>query len=198
MIRGSIRRNTVRIHSITRSNADLKSGGGSSPSANNLLPSQQQLPGEEEGEEDSRLVMFVDSILPECGKTLDEFIAASNITSEEETLRMVTRGFRIFDNIANTLCKMHRAGFSYRVLRPNMVRILGGPSKTFTVFLDSPDYIWDVKESEYLTKHILSETDFMNYDCKCLASLILYYFLAVQTRASGINPRRGERLSSLG
>lgn len=143
--------------------------------------------------------MFVDSILPECGKTLDEFIAASNITSEEETLRMVTRGFRIFDNIANTLCKMHRAGFSYRVLRPNMVRILGGASKTFTVFLDSPDYIWDVKESEYLTKHILSETDFMNYDCKCLASLILYYFLAVQARAaSGVNPRRGERLSSLG
>jgi len=60
----------------------------------------------------------------------------------------------VFDVIANTLCKMHRAGFSYRVLRPSMVRIFHWGSRDLTAYLDSPDFIWNETETSYLAKNV--------------------------------------------
>ena len=92
--------------------------------------------------------MFVDRIFPDCGKNLEEVI---NSTSPgEDILRICTKGFKIFDAIANTLCKMHRAGFSYRVLRPSMIRIFHSGAKEFTAYLDSPDFIWRETELNYI------------------------------------------------
>lgn len=160
----AFRRSASRINSVVFKSEQLQSSSmkrkeevEQEEEIERLSSSAEQQQLDEEDEEDaSRLLMYVDRIFPECGKTLDEFIHFSCVsTSEEDTLRMVTRGFRIFDAIANTLCKMHRAGFSYRVLRPNMVRILSSTtSKTFTVFLDSPDFLWDQLESDYLTQHV--------------------------------------------
>lgn len=130
-------------------------------------------------EEDSRLIMYIDRIFPECGKSLEEFMYNVGSNPVEDMLRICTQGFKVFYSIANTLCKMHRAGFSYRVLRPSMVRIVQPSSREMNVFLDSPDFIWDAVENVYLTKLVRSETDFMNYDCKCLSALMIYFFLTI-------------------
>lgn len=129
-------------------------------------------------EDDSRLIMYIDRIFPECGKSLEEFIHHTAMNPVEDMLKICTQGFKVFYSIANTLCKMHRAGFSYRVLRPSMIRIVQ-TQREMNVFLDSPDYIWDSVENTYLTKLVKSETDFMNYDCKCLSAIMIYFFLTI-------------------
>lgn len=74
---------------------------------------------------------------------------------------------------------MHRGGFSYRVLRPSMVRIIARNSDV-QVYLESPDFLWTCGESRYLESKVKTETDFMLYDCKCLSSLMVYYFETMQ------------------
>jgi hypothetical protein len=96
-----------------------------------------------EDEDDSRLIMYIDRIFPECGRTLSEFISSVANNPADDILKICTYGFKAFYSIANTLCKMHRAGFSYRVLRPSMIRIVGAMDKDMTVLLDSPDFVWD-------------------------------------------------------
>jgi len=140
--------------------------------------------GEIEDEDDSRLIMYIDRIFPESGKSLEDFIYAAASNPTEDILKICTYGFKVFYSIANTLCKMHRAGFSYRNLRPSMIKIMT-VNKDMNVYLDSPDFVWDTFENTYLTNVVKSEIDFMNYDCKCLTALMIYYFLTIQeTRAN--------------
>ncbi|KAL4435095.1 hypothetical protein ABPG74_003588 [Tetrahymena malaccensis] len=127
-------------------------------------------------EEDSKLIMYIDRIFPECGKTLEEYI--HSVAPGEDINKICAKAFQVFDTIANTLCKMHRAGFSYRVLKPSMVRIFVSNRQTH-VYLDSPDFIWNEQESKYLQRRILNEIDYMYYDCKCLSALMVYYFQTV-------------------
>lgn len=74
---------------------------------------------------------------------------------------------------------MHRAGFSYGLLHPSMVRInlLQG---SLNVYLESPGYVWQDTERKYIQKYVSTDADFMAYDCKCLTSLMIYYFLSTQ------------------
>lgn len=86
---------------------------------------------------------------------------------------------------------MHRSGFSYRVLSPKMIRIIYSDTKEFSAFLDSPDFVWGEVETIYLSKFVQTEIDFLNYDCKCLSALMIYYFLTIQNH---VHKRKNSRL----
>lgn len=45
----------------------------------------------DDDDEDSRLIMYIDRIFPECGKTLEEFIHTMN--PSDDILRVCIRGF---------------------------------------------------------------------------------------------------------
>jgi hypothetical protein len=51
---------------------------------------------------------------------------------------------------------MHKKGFSYRVLRIEMVKVVEEQENenNFLIFLDSPDYTWNEIEKNYLNKYV--------------------------------------------